>query len=141
MDDADTGIFNLGTCVGDALRRGKLILPPLLPGDEGAPQTGRVSLIVDTSLYLGSTKFKVTGFATEVIATAPPLEVWLFPLVGGTTGRRREFRLVIGGLAAAVEGDGDLDLCPKLVEPLLGGGEAMKFGEGLLDRVSNDVDL
>lgn len=72
MEDAETGIFNLGTRVGDALSLGKLILPPLLPGGEGAPRTGSVSLTEIFSLYLGSARFKDAGFVGDVDGIEPP---------------------------------------------------------------------
>jgi hypothetical protein len=55
-------------------------------------------------------------------------------------GRRREERFVMGGLAAAAAGEGDLDLWMRLVEPLRGGGEPVGFGDGLRERVSREVD-
>lgn len=142
VEDADTGIFSLGTRVGDALSLGKLILPPRLPGGDGAPRTGNVSLTTTFSRYLGSERFKDAGFAGEAAAlAAPKLLILLWLLADGANGSRREARLLIGGLADVAEGDGDLDLCPKLVNPLLGGGEAVKFGDGLLDWFSREVDL
>lgn len=144
VEDAETGIFNLGTRVGDALSLGKLILPPLLPGGEGAPRTGSVSLTEIFSLYLGSARFKDAGFVGDVDGIEPPtakLLILLWVLAEGARGSRRDIRTDIGGLAAAAEGDGDLDLWPKLVEPLLGGGEEVWLGDGLLDLVSSDVDL
>lgn len=100
----ETGMFSLGTRVGDALRRGKLILPR--PGGDGAPRTGSVSLVAMLSLKRGSERFRDTGLAGDVVVTPLPLLL----VDEGATGRRRCALMVMGGLAAIREGDGDLDL-------------------------------
>lgn len=94
--------------MGDGLSLGKLMLLPRLPGGLVDPRTGSVFLIVEISLYFGCAKFKDAGFAGEFIATPVPRTPC--PPEGGIMGSRRVFRLVIGGLASAAEGEGDLDL-------------------------------
>ena len=136
-------MFSLGTRVGEALRRGKLMLPPF-PGGDGAPRTGKVSLSTSRGSlfprYRDSERFSEAGFAAGVMLfirlgfPLPRIGVFLLTLSGllwllgeGGRGRRRVALFVMGGLAA---GEGDLE-----------GGEPVGFGEGVRERVSREVDL